>query len=486
MPDGGVSCPQVCTLSCFSRRGLRPADGFSGGMDEFLECIILSCGGITVMTDRSNAALWRRREKAVAPGVGTMHHYFVDTASNAELVDIEGNRYIDFAAGIAVCNTGHLHQQVVDAVKAQLDRFSHLCFQVTPYEAYIELAEKLNALAPGTSPKKTLFLTSGSEAVENAVKIARARTGRRGIVAFRGGYHGRTLMTMAVTGKVYPYKASFGPMPAEVYHARYPVEYLGVDTDAAFRSLTDVFASDIEPEATAAIIIEPVLGEGGFYMAPPAFMQRLREFCDRHGILLVADEIQSGFARTGKMFAIEHSRIEPDLITVAKALAGGFPLSGVIGKAEIMDAVSPGGLGGTYAGSPLGCVAGLEVLKVIEENRLCERADVIGDTIRERFVRARRSGINSIGDIRGPGAMVAVEFIRNGDPSVPDPEFAKQIVHEASARGVILLLCGIRGNVLRFLPALTISDETLSEGLDIVMDVIDSLHAGSSKLQAAG
>lgn len=429
------------------------------------------------MTEKTNAALWTRRESAVARGVSSVYQRFPKTASNAEITDIEGNRFIDFATGIAVCNTGHSDPRIVGAVKEQLDQFSHVSFQVTPYESYIALAEKLNEIAPGPSPKKTLFVTTGSEAVENAVKIARAYTGRRGVVAFRGGYHGRTLLTMGLTGKVNPYKAHFGPMPTEIYHAQFPFEYHGIDTDTAYESLMQLFQVDIEPSATAAIIIEPILGEGGFYVAPPAFLKKLRDFCDENGILLIADEIQTGFARTGKMFAIEHSEIEPDLMTVAKAMAGGFPISGVIGKSEIMDAPGPGGLGGTYGGSPLGCIAGLEVLKIIENDNLCERANAIGELIKSRLVSARDNGTDCIGDVRGLGAMVAAEFIQHGDPSQPDSEIAKQIVAETAKDGLILLSCGVRGNVIRFLPALTASEEIIREGLDILTQVINRLKA---------
>lgn len=438
------------------------------------------------MTKNTNEALWARRETAVARGVGSMHRRFIESASNAEMTDAESNQYIDFASGIAVCNTGHGEPRILKAVKDQLDRYSHLSFQVTPYESYIALAEKLNAIAPGPTPKKTLFVTTGAEAVENAVKIARAHTGRRGVVAFRGGYHGRTLLTLGMTGKVFPYKAQFGPMPTEIYHAQFPFEYHGITINDAYESLMQLFQVDIEPAATAAIIIEPVLGEGGFYVAPPAFMQKLRAFCDEHGILLIADEIQTGFARTGKMFATEYSGIEPDLMTVAKAMAGGFPIAGVVGKADIMDAPEPGGLGGTYGGSPLGCIAGLEVLKIIESDGLCGRANTIGDTIKAHFIAARENGVDCIGDVRGLGAMVAVEFIKDGDPQQPQPELTKKIVAEAAEAGVILLSCGVRGNVIRFLPALTASDETISKGLNILMDVISRLTGKSKRsVQAA-
>ena len=315
-------------------------------------------------------------------------------------------------------------------------------------------------------------MTTGAEAVENAVKIARSYTGRRGVVAFKGGYHGRTMMTLALTGKVVPYQAGFGPMPGEVYHASFPYLYHGITEEMAWTSLMDIFKADIEASATAAIIIEPVLGEGGFYVTPRSFMKRLREFCDQEGILLIADEVQSGFARTGKLFAMDHMDVEPDLMTIAKAMAGGFPISGVIGKSEIMDAPGPGGLGGTYGGSPLGCVAGLGVLKIIDGDQLCDRANAIGEAIKSRLTTLQTEGVNVIGDIRGLGAMVAVELVKDGDPSQPDSHLTGKIVSESAKRGLMLLSCGIRGNVIRFLPALTASDAIVEEGLDILADVI--------------
>jgi 4-aminobutyrate aminotransferase/(S)-3-amino-2-methylpropionate transaminase len=417
----------------------------------------------------TNAELQERRGQAVARGVGSVvPTVYAARAENAEIWDVEGRRYIDFASGIAVLNTGHNHPKVKAAVEEQLQSFSHACFQVTPYEGYIHLAEKLNALVPGKTPKKTLFLTTGAEAVENAVKIARAATGRPAVISFAGGFHGRTMMTMALTGKVVPYKVGFGPFPADVYHVPFPVEYHGVTVEHSLEALATLFRADVEPSRVAAIIVEPVQGEGGFYIAPPEFLQALREICDEHGILLIIDEIQTGFARTGKMFAVEHSGVEPDLMTLAKSLAGGLPLSAVTGKAEIMDAPAPGGLGGTYGGSPLGCAAALAVIEVIEEENLKERADAVGNLIADRLLAMRESGLSCIGDVRRLGAMVAMELVHEGAADRPDPQRTASLVQESAKRGLIILACGVRGNVIRFLAPLTASDEILNEGLDIL------------------
>jgi len=422
-----------------------------------------------------NKDLWARREDAVAGGVGVMHQKFIKTAKNAEIWDVEGNRYIDLAAGIAVNNTGHSDPRIVEAVKAQLDNYSHSCFQVNPYESYIELAEKLNEAAPGDTPKKSIFLTTGAEAVENSIKIARAATGRPGIIAFKGAFHGRTMMGMALTGKVAPYKVGFGPFPADVFHVPFPIEYHGITDQMALDGLDAAFKSDIEPSRVAAIIIEPVQGEGGFYQASPSFMQSLRKVCDEHGILLICDEIQTGFARTGKMFATEHTGVEPDIMTVAKAMAGGFPISAVVGKADIMDAAAPGGLGGTYGGSPMGCVAGLKVFEIIKSDKLCERAQEIGNLFYERLRNMRSNQITCLGDIRNVGAMIAVELVKDGDADKPDAALTAAIVKKAAEKGLILLSCGVRGNVVRFLPALTASDEILNEGLDILEETLNEL-----------
>src|SRR5579885_2194614 len=355
----------------------------------------------------SNSALWGRLQAAVARGVSVSLPVFAASAEGAEVRDVEGRRYIDFAGGIGVLNVGHRHPQVLDAVERQLRAVTHACFQVTPYEPYVRLAERLNELAPGSAPKKTIFLTTGAEAIENAVKIARYATGRPALISFAGAFHGRTMMALALTGKVTPYKTGFGPFPADVYHVPFPDEFRGLGVRDALRAIDELFHSSVAPDRVAAVIVEPVQGEGGFNVAPFEFLRELRALCDRHGILLIADEIQTGFGRTGRMFAIEHSGVVPDLITVAKSLAGGLPLSGVIGRAEIMDAPAPGGLGGTYAGNPLACAAGLATLDIFEQEHLVERAAALGVRVRERMLAmARDPRFGCIGDVRGLGAML--------------------------------------------------------------------------------
>jgi 4-aminobutyrate aminotransferase/(S)-3-amino-2-methylpropionate transaminase len=428
------------------------------------------------MTMTSNADLQARRIAAVPRGVSTMLPVFAARAENAELWDVEGKRYIDFASGIAVVATGHRHPKVIAAVQAQLDAFTHVCVQVTPYESYIALAERLNALAPIPEPCKTIFLTTGAEAVENAVKIARAATGRPGVIAFAGAFHGRTMMTMALTGKVAPYKTGFAPLPGDVYHMPFPDAYHGVSAEQSLAALRALFKADIDPERVAAIIIEPVQGEGGFNAAPFDFLCALREICDEHGILLIADEIQTGFGRTGRLFAIEHAGVAPDLITVAKSLGGGFPIAGVIGRADIMDKPVPGGLGGTYAGSPLACAAALAVLDVIAEEKLAERALVLGARITGRLrALAATNRFTCIGDVRALGAMAAMELVTDRATREPAPDLARRLVHEAAAQGLVLLSCGVYGNVIRFLPPLTASDAIIDEGLDIVGRALEAI-----------
>lgn len=423
----------------------------------------------------SNATLHQRRANAMARGQGALHPVYVDKARNAEIWDVEGNRFIDLGAGIAVNNTGHNHPRVQAAVQAQVERFSHTCLMVTPYESAVDLAERLNAIAPGKTPKKSIFVTTGAEAVENCVKIARSYTGRSGVIAFKGGFHGRTNLTMGLTGKVAPYKAGFGPFPGEIYHAPYPNAYHGVSVEASLAALDDLFVCDIEPNRVAAIIIEPVQGEGGFYPAPAAFMQALRARCDEHGILLIADEIQTGFARTGRLFATEYADIEPDLMTMAKGIAGGFPIAAVVGKADIMDQPGPGGLGGTYGGSPIGCSAALAVLDIIREDNLCDRAAAIGERLVGRLRNLQSRFPQRIGDVRNLGAMIAMELVVDGDANRPDPELTRALITEAAANGLILLSCGIRGNVIRFLPALTISDALIDESMDILDTCFEAL-----------
>ncbi|KAF1023504.1 MAG: 4-aminobutyrate aminotransferase PuuE [Paracidovorax wautersii] len=412
-----------------------------------------------------NESLQQRRLAATPRGVGVMCSFYADRARNAELWDVEGRRYIDFAAGIAVLNTGHRHPKVAAAISAQLERFTHTAYQVVPYESYVALAERINAATPGTHAKKTAFFTTGAEAVENAVKIARAHTGRPGVIAFGGGFHGRTLLTMALTGKVAPYKIGFGPFPSDIYHLPFPNELHGVTQAQSLQALQHLFKTDVEPTRVAAIIIEPVQGEGGFNPVPPTFFQALRAVADQHGIVLIADEVQTGFARTGKLFASEHFDAQPDLITFAKSLAGGMPLSGVCGRAEIMDAPAPGGLGGTYAGNPLAVAAAHAVLDVIAEEKLAERGQALGERIQARLQGLRRD-VPQIADVRGLGAMVAVEF--NDASGHPDAGFAKAVQDRALEQGLLLLTCGTYGNVIRFLFPLTIEDTLFDEALGIL------------------
>ena len=422
----------------------------------------------------SNESLVARRQAAVARGVSMVHPVFIERAENALLWDCEGRRYIDFAGGIAVLNTGHRHRRVLEAVRAQLDKVTHTCFQITPYEPYVALCEKLNALAPGKGPNKTVLMSTGAEAVENAVKIARAATGRAAVIAFSGGFHGRTIMALALTGKVDPYKSGFGPYPAEVYHAPFPNPLHGVSTDDAFDALSMIFKCDVAADRVAAIIVEPVQGEGGFYIAPKDFMVRLRELCDRHGIILIADEIQSGAGRTGAMFAMEHYGVPADLYTLAKSIAGGFPLSAVVGRADVMDACGPGGLGGTYAGNPVACAAALAVLQVFEDEKIFERAERLGERI-GKALDALSARHNEIVDVRRLGAMIAFELGEGGDAHRPAAELTKKLTVRARELGLILLSCGIYSNVIRILVPITAEDAIVDEGLGILAKAASEL-----------
>lgn len=412
-----------------------------------------------------NAEIDSRRKAALARGVGVLTDHYAVKAQNSEIWDADGNRLIDFASGIAVLNTGHRHPKVMEAVKAQLDAFTHTCHQVVPYENYVRLAERLNALAPGDFEKKSLFVTTGAEALENAVKIARAATGRSAVITFNGGFHGRTFMTMSMTGKVVPYKIGFGPMSADVFHAPYPNELHGISIEDSLNAIEHLFKADVNPARVAAIVFEPVQGEGGFNPAPKEFVARIRKLCDNKGIVMVADEVQTGFARTGTVFAMDGYDIAPDLTTMAKSLGGGFPIAAVVGKADIMDAAGPGGLGGTYGGNPLAIAAANAVLDVIEEEALCDRANVLGDRLKA-CLETLKADVPEIAEVRGPGFMVAAEFCHAD--GTPAPELTNAIREEALARGLLLLTCGVYSNVIRFLAPITIEDEVFAEALDIL------------------
>jgi 4-aminobutyrate aminotransferase len=414
----------------------------------------------------NNNQLQQRRLDATPRGVGVMCNFYASSAENSTLTDIEGNRYIDFAAGIAVLNTGHRHPRIVQALENQLKAFTHTAYQIVPYESYVSLAEKINAAAPLKGPLKTAFFSTGAEAVENAIKIARAHTGRPGVIAFGGGFHGRTYMTMALTGKVAPYKKGFGPFPGSVFHVPYPSELHHISTADTLTAIERLFKADIDPTQVAAIIFEPVQGEGGFNVAPRELVAAIRRLCDEHGIVMIADEVQSGFARTGKMFAMDHYADQPDLMTMAKSLAGGMPLSGVVGKADIMDAPAPGGLGGTYAGNPMAVAAAHAVLDIIKDEKLCQRADALGERLRLTLTDCREH-CPELAEVRGLGSMIAAEFC-DAQTGAPSAATAQRIQKAALEQGLLLLTCGQYGNVIRFLYPLTIPDEQFDAALKII------------------
>ena len=416
----------------------------------------------------SNAEWHKRRVAATPRGVAVMGDFFIDHAKNAEFWDIEGRRFIDFAGGIAVLNTGHCHPKIQAAISAQLQRFTHSCYQVVPYTEYVSLAERIIEIAPIAGPKKLAFFSTGAEAIENAIKIARSSTGRGGVIAFGGAFHGRSLFAVSLTGKVQPYKAGFGPFPPEIYHLPFPG--VGASLDDSKHAMEQLFKCDIEPSRVAAIVFEPVQGEGGFNVIQEAAVQWLRELCDQHGILLIADEIQTGFARTGKMFAMEHFGVSPDLMTMAKSMAGGTTLSAVVGKATIMDAPAPGGLGGTYAGNPLAVAAAHAVLDIMQEEHLVDRANVLGARLVERLKKLQLTN-KTISDVRGLGAMIACEFV-HPVTGAPDADRTKQVQQAALKQGLLLLTCGVYSNVLRFLFPLTIEDAVFEEALLILDSVI--------------
>ena len=417
------------------------------------------------MNHSKNEHLMARKAAATPRGVGVMGSFFAERAEGAELWDVEGNRYIDFASGIAVMNVGHGHPKVLAAIEAQLKRFTHTCYQVVPYESYIALAEKLNQLTPGTHAKKTALFSTGAEAVENAIKIARAHTKRSGVIAFGGAFHGRSMFAVALTGKVQPYKAGFGPFPPEIYHAPFPCHCASLDE--VKKAVHHLFKADIEPSRVAAIVFEPVQGEGGFNVIQPEAVQWLRALCDEHGIVLIADEIQTGFGRTGKMFAMEHFDVIPDLMTIAKSLAAGVPLSAVTGRAEIMDAPSPGGLGGTYAGNPLAVAAAHAVIDVMIDEKLPERGAMLGDQLKA-MLTGLRPQVPQIVDVRGLGAMVAVEF--KDSQGQADADITKRVQAEALKRRLILLTCGVDANVVRFLFPLTTPQPIFDEALGLLRE----------------
>ncbi len=411
--------------------------------------------------------LLRQRDQFVPRGLVTAHPLVIDRAQGTELWDVDGKRYLDFVGGIGVLNVGHNHAKVVAAVQAQLHKVSHACFQVVAYQPYLDLAQRLCELIGGKEAYKAAFFTSGAEAVENAVKIARAHTNRSAVIAFRGGFHGRTLLGTTLTGMSQPYKQNFGPFAPEVFHTPYPNAYRGFTSDMALKALDELLATQVAPERVAAILIEPVQGDGGFLAAPVEFLKGLRALTEKHGIVLILDEIQTGFGRTGKWFGFQHAGIQPDLVTVAKSLAGGLPLSGVVGKAAVMDAPLPGGLGGTYGGNALSCAAALAVINAFEEEHLLARGEILGARLRQGLLRLQQRH-PQIGDVRGTGFMLAVELIKNDEARTPDAELNQRLIDEARKGGLLVIKCGVYRNVLRFLAPLVTTEAQIDEALQIL------------------
>ena len=424
----------------------------------------------------SNKELQALKERYVAAGAATPNEQFADHATNAELWDADGKRMIDFAGGIGVLNIGHRHPKVVEAVKAQLDKLMHTCQTVMPYEGYVKLAEKLSGVVPVRGHAKVMLANSGAEALENAMKIARAATGKTNVICFDGGYHGRTFYTMAMNGKAAPYQTDFGPMPGTVYRAPYPVPYHGVSEDEALRGLKMAMKADSPARNTAAIVIEPVLGEGGFYAAPTSFLKEIRKICDENDILMVVDEVQSGFGRTGKMFAIEHSGVEPDLMTMAKSMADGMPISAIVGTDKYMDASGPNSLGGTYTGSPTACAAALAVFDVFKEEDILSKSQALGEKLKQRFSQWQEQFAH-VDNVRNLGPMAAFELVESKESRTPKPELAAAVTKKAKEKGLILLSCGMYGNTLRFLMPVTIEDDVLEEGLAIVEESLKEVGA---------
>ena len=415
----------------------------------------------------SNKELQALKERYVAAGAASPNEQFADHATNAELWDADGKRMIDFAGGIGVLNIGHRHPKVVEAVKDQLDKLMHTCQTVMSYEGYVRLAQKLSEVSPVKGHAKVMLANSGAEALENAMKIARAATGKTNVICFDGGYHGRTFMTMAMNGKAAPYQTDFGPMPGTVFRAPYPVPYHGVSEDEALRGLMMTMKADSPANQTAAIVIEPVLGEGGFYPAPASFLKKLREICDENGILLIVDEVQSGFGRTGKLFAIEHSGVEPDMMTMAKSMADGMPISAIVGTDKHMDASGPNSLGGTYTGSPTACAAALAVFDVFRDEDILGQSQRLGKKLEVCFTKWQEQ-FTHVDNVRCLGSMAAFELVESKENRKPMPELAAAITKKAKEKGLILLSCGMYGNTLRFLMPVTIEDNILEEGLAIL------------------
>ncbi|MCH4562653.1 MULTISPECIES: 4-aminobutyrate--2-oxoglutarate transaminase [Halomonas] len=431
----------------------------------------------------NNAQLNELKQRYVANGAASPATAFADRAENAQVWDADGNRFVDFAGGIGVLNIGHRHPKVVQAVKDQLDRVMHTCQTVMPYEGYVKVAEKLSQVTPVRGHAKVMLANSGAEALENAVKIARAATGKNNVICFDGGYHGRTFMTMAMNGKVAPYATDFGSMPGNVFRAPYPVPYHGVSEDEALRGLKMTLKTDANPRDTAAIVLEPVLGEGGFYPAPASFLKAIREICDEHGMLMIVDEVQSGFGRTGKLFAIEHSGVEPDIIAMAKSMADGMPISAVVGTDKHMDASGPNSLGGTYTGSPVSCAATLAVLEVFEQEGILEKSQALGDKLAKRFAQWQQT-FDCVDNGRNMGAMAAFDLVADKANHTPDADLAGALCKRAREKGLILLSCGLYGNTIRFLMPVTIEDEVLEEGLDILEESLRELVGGQAAATA--
>jgi 4-aminobutyrate aminotransferase / (S)-3-amino-2-methylpropionate transaminase / 5-aminovalerate transaminase len=415
-----------------------------------------------------------RKERVIAAPLSLVHPVVTAEASGATLTDVDGNTFIDFTGGVGCLNVGHSHPRVVEAAQEQLSRFAHTDFTIVPYEVYVALAERLIALSPFRSPAKAAFFNAGTEAIENSIKFARSYTKRPAVIAFEGAFHGRTMLSMTMTSKTHPYKAGLGPFAPEVYRVPYPHEYRGIDVDSALKSLRRAFLTQVPSESVAAIVMEPILGEGGFVVAPTAFVQGVRDICDEHGIVFVVDEVQTGFGRTGRMWGIQHHGVEPDLMAVAKSIAAGLPLSGVIGKAEIMDAPPDSAIGGTYVGNPVAQAAALAVLEVFDEESLVERASVIGDTIRTRML-GWQGRWAEVGDVRGLGAMLAIELVEDRETKTPAGDLASAVIAEAVRNGLLLIKSGTDGNCIRVLVPLVISDSELDEALGVWEDALGTV-----------